>query len=140
MSSGIHKNIKKDRGAKQQNSIGFFAKSQPTRALFERSELCRSVGGSAFCKKSVNGIRFSYLYLFYVFMNTRYISVIQIRIYSKLSANSSIVLIFSSFIVDLIVTTGSTISIFLNPSTIPFMIFAAIGAHDPFSINATLRF
>ena len=63
------------------NSIGFFAKSQPTRALFERSELCRSVGGSAFCKKSVNGIRFSYLYLFYVFMNTRYISVIQIRIY-----------------------------------------------------------
>ncbi|WP_215710834.1 hypothetical protein, partial [Anaerostipes hadrus] len=48
-------------------SIGFFAKSQPTRALFERSELCRSVGGSAFCKKSVNGIRFSYLYLFLCF-------------------------------------------------------------------------
>ena len=44
-----------------------FAKSQPTRALFERSELCRSVGGSAFCKKSVNGIRFSYLYLFLCF-------------------------------------------------------------------------
>ena len=78
--SSIHKNIKKIE-VRKTNSIGFFAKSQLTRALFERSELCRSVGGSAFCKKSVNGIRFSYLYLFYVFMNTRYISVIQIRIF-----------------------------------------------------------
>ena len=83
MSSGIHKNIKKIEVRNDRNSIGSFAKSQPTRALFERSELRRSVGGSAFCKKSVNGIRFSYLYLFYVFMNTRYISVIQINFSSS---------------------------------------------------------
>ena len=61
--------------------MGFFAKSQPTRALFERSELCRSVGGSAFCKKSVNGILLFRTSIFLcVFMNTRYISVIQLKI------------------------------------------------------------
>ena len=83
----------------------------------------------------------SVAYLFFIIYSKSTVGQLtQIKIYSKLSANSSIVLTFSSFIVDLIVTTGSTISIFLNPSTIPFMIFAAIGAHDPFSINATLRF
>ena len=83
---------------------------------------------------------FGCLFIFYHILKDYSWPTYKFKIYSKLSANSSIVLIFSSFIVDLIVTTGSTISIFLNPSTIPFMIFAAIGAHDPFSINATLRF
>ena len=62
--------------------IGFhriFAKSQPTRALFERSELCRSVGGSAFCKNPSMEFVFRTSIFFYVFMNTRYISVIQIK-------------------------------------------------------------
>ena len=85
-------------------------------------------------------IVFGCLFIFYHILKDYSWPTYKFKIYSKLSANSSIVLIFSSFIVDLIVTTGSTISIFLNPSTIPFMIFAAIGAHDPFSINATLRF
>ncbi len=85
-------------------------------------------------------ITFGCLFIFYHILKDYSWPTYKFKIYSKLSANSSIVLIFSSFIVDLIVTAGSTISIFLNPSTIPFMIFAAIGAHDPFSINATLRF
>ena len=101
-----------------------------------KASCARSVGGSAFCKKSVHGIRFSHT-------DSRFLFLFILEdycFYNKLSANSSIVLIFSSFIVDLIVTTGSTISISLNPSTIPFMIFAAIGAQDPFSMNAILRF
>ena len=107
-----------------------------------RASFRRKLGGSAICAKYEQNstAALSVAYLFFIIYGKTSVGQLQIEIYSKLSANSSIVLTFSSFIVDLIVTTGSTISIFLNPSTIPFIIFAAIGAQDPFSMNATLRF
>ena len=46
----------------------------------------------------------------------------------------------AAFNVDRMVTTGSTVSMFLKVSTMAFICFAAIGAQLPFSIKATLRF
>ena len=140
MSSGIHKNIKKIEVRNDRIPQDFLQNRSQHGHCLNTVSCAGVLADHRFAKNPSMEFVFRTSIFFYVFMNTRYISVIQIKIYSKLSANSSIVLIFSSFIVDLIVTTGSTISIFLNPSTIPFMIFAAIGAHDPFSINATLRF
>ena len=41
---------------------------------------------------------------------------------------------------DLIVTTGSSMETFFNVSSIPRIVFAAVGAHEPFSSSATVRF
>lgn len=56
------------------------------------------------------------------------------------SANASRSAIFSSFSVDLIVTTGSTIDIFFIVSRTAFIVLAAVGAQEPFSKMPTVRF
>ena len=79
--SSIHKNIKKDRCTNDRISLTDFLQNRSQHGHCLNAVSCAGVlADQRFCKKSVNGIRFSYLYLFYVFMNTRYISVIQIRI------------------------------------------------------------
>lgn len=60
--------------------------------------------------------------------------------YTNFSASSSITFSVSGFTVERMVTTGSTISISFCFSNIPFIIFAAAGAQEPFSIKATVRF
>ena len=56
------------------------------------------------------------------------------------SANAAIWTRDASLRALLIVTTGSTNSMPFEPSNIPFIVFAAIGAQVPFSISATVRF
>ena len=46
----------------------------------------------------------------------------------------------ASFSAERIVTTGSTNSISFELANIPFITFAAFGAHEPFSMKATRRF
>lgn len=59
---------------------------------------------------------------------------------SKVSASDARATSVSGFTVDFTVITFSQMEIFFNVSKNAFICFAAIGAQEPFSIRATVRF
>ena len=72
MSSGIHKNIKKDRCTKNEFHRIFCKIAANTGHCLSEASCARSIGESAFCKKAVNEIRFSdpnTLFFLYLYIN-----------------------------------------------------------------------
>ena len=60
--------------------------------------------------------------------------------YINSSASASSCITFSSLTADLICTVFCANVMFLLFSSILIIVFAAVGAHEPFSISATVRF